>query len=247
MKKIIKSIVIVLLLLLGFGATSLLATVTTPSAKDSLVVKQYSIDSSQGEFKEKLEQREGRLTFRILAGYTTGLDADQIRRWIQDGTLQLNGIRFDADRAIRVNEKKLSVPFEFEHPLQEDYLETDLRISGSDWVEDAASLVSLYGGSHGVVDISLIGEGRRMAAGLASSRKVYAVSFDFAESNALQTMEFPMVAGRDYPERESRKGFFLRNRYWVMGAATLVASSTTALIMSGGDSVTYLPEPPGRP
>jgi hypothetical protein len=248
MKKLMKSILIILLLLLGLGVSTLLAAQTETATKDTLVVKQFSIDSPGGEFREDLGPQEGILTFRILAGVTTGVNADQILQWIEDGTMRLSGVRFSTDHALTVNAHKLSVPFELERPLQGEYLETELIISGSDWIEDAETDVSLYGGSHGVVDLSLIGEGKRMSGKLISRHTPSVVNF--SHNPVAFTSRYRPVAfvRKENPADDKRNGGFLyRNRAWVIGAATLVASSATALIMSGGDSVTYLPEPPGRP
>lgn len=248
MKKLMKSILIILLMILGLGVTTLLAAQTETATKDTLVVKQFSIDSPGGEFREELDPQEGRLTFRILAGATTGVDADQILQWIKDGTLRLSGIRFSTDHAIDINAHKLSVPFEFERLLQGDYLETELSISGAGWIEDAATAVSLYGGSHGVVDLSLIGEGKRMADELVSGQTLSAVNFSHNPVTFTSRYQPVPFVRQENPADDNRKGGFLyRNRAWVMGAATLVASSATVLIMSGGDSTIYLPEPPGRP
>lgn len=249
MRKLIKSIFILLLILLGFGAASLTASKINEPAKDSLIVKQYSIDSGDTEIREELAGQEGRLTFRILAGYTTGLDAEQILKWVGDETIQVDGIRFDVDRATVTHEKKLSVPFQFERPLRNEYLETELRISGSDWIEDAGTPVSLYGGAHGVVNINLIGEGKRLARELVSSHKVDTEKFSFESPDLSSKYGYQPVFAVRHGEQSDKKrsGFFHRNRYWMVGAATLVASSTTALILTAGDSTTYLPEPPGRP
>lgn len=247
MKKLMKSILIILLLLLGLSVTTLLAAQTAPAAKDTLVVKQFSIDSPGGELRKQLSPRQGELTFRILAGATTGINSDQILQWLEDGTIKLSGIRFETYLAISLNENRLSVPFEFEQPLRGEYLETELKITGSDWIEDAATTVSLYGGSLSVVDVSLVGEGKRLAGELVSSQPLSAV--DFVYNPVALTSHYGLVyhVAQETPEKKRTDGFFYRNRYWVMGAATVVASSTTAIIMSGGDSVTYLPEPPGRP
>jgi len=249
MKKLIKSTLITLMFLIGLGLTTILAAQTETVAKDTLVVKQFSIDSPGGEFRDQLGSQEGRLKFRILAGTTTGLDARQILQWLENGTIKLKGIRIDTKLAVSLNEYNLSVPFEFEQQQRNNYLETELIISGSDWIADNTAVVSLYGGAHGVVNVSLIGEGKRLAGELVSSQTVTAQRFLFEPPDLSASYAYQPVVEmwNGNQSDKNRGGFFNRNRYWVMGAATLVATSTTALIMSGGESVTYLPEPPGRP
>ncbi len=248
MRKLIKSIFIILLVLLGLGTTRLLAFENISTVKDTLIVKQFSIDFPNNGSENKINNDEGVLTFRILAGKSTGLNADQILRWIEEGTLQLSGIRFDTDRAVIVNEHKLSISFEFKQPLQGEYLETDLKIAGLDWIDDAGTPVSLYGGSHSVMDLNLSGEGKRLSGQLESSRQVAAANFLFDSADLSAHHQPVFILYQKSPEESRyRSGFIYRNRYWVMGAATMVAGSATALFLNGGDSATYLPEPPGRP
>lgn len=56
-------------------------------------------------------------------------------------------------------------------------------------------------------------------------------------------------SGMNSQDEDHRKGFFSRNKYWIIGgAATVLATSTAIIITSrGGDSGSFIPVPPGRP
>jgi len=238
MNRFSKFLLIIILFSPAIGGQQLHAEDLKPENRDSLIVKQYSNNVNTDFAGIRVNQ----LTFQLLLDSEGGLDAGQLLAWLEEEAVVVDGIRLHLHQAVVKSSRNLVVPFEFLQPLSGEYLETTIRILGTAQYDAAEADLSLYRGLNGVVRITSSGSRFR------TNRKVVVPeTFQFEGHRARPELLAYAVLPAGEELHEQRSSFLFRNRYWLVGAATLAVSSTTALILNTGDSVTYLPEPPGRP
>ena len=238
MNRFSRLLLIIILFSPAIGGQQLMAEYLKSEKSDSLIIKQFSIDKNT-QFTNTLD---GQLTFRILLDNEGDVDAAQLMTWLEEGAVVVDGIRLHLEQAVVKSSRNLVVPFEFEEPLSGEYLETTIRISGTARYDAAKADLSLYRGVNGMVGITSSGSRFR-----TNRQAVVPEGFRFEGHHARPELLAYAVLPAGEELHEQRSSFLFRNRYWLVGAAALAVSSTTAMILNTGDSVTYLPEPPGRP
>lgn len=238
MRRTTKLLVIIFLLLPAAGVHHLMAEGINPAAKDSLIINQYSLEGNL----LYTEAPKSQLTFRLMLGSECSLDAPQWLAWIEEGVIEIEGIRLNLNQVKVKGSRNLMVPFEFEQPLTGEHLETTIRISGNGQYADAAANLSLYDGVNSVVEIRSLGSRFR-----TNRQAVVAERFRFGGQHSRPDLLAYVVLQPGEGEDQPKSSFLYRKRYWLVGAAALAVSGTSALIFNSGDSVAFLPIPPGRP
>lgn len=238
-KAISKSLVIIILLIQGIGINKLLAEeVNTKVDADLLILKQHSLDFN----KEYYGDGDGQLTFRLMLSPERGVDANQIRVWMAQGLITIDGITLNAEDAVVKNHRNLVVPFTFEQPLTGNYTEAILRISGIAQFADFETPLSLFKGLNSVVEVI-----NPQSMESIKHQVVIPEKIRFDDQRARPHLLAYVVIPSDQGLHQTKPSFVYRNRYWLAGAASVVVSGAATLMRRGGESLTYLPEPPGRP
>jgi hypothetical protein len=172
----------------------------------------------------------------------SGVNATQIQEWLAQGLIAADGISIYAEDAVIKNHRNLVVPFAFEQPLTGNYTETKLRISGIAQFADFETPLSLYKGVNSVVEVTNTQSKQSINRQAVMPEKI---RFDDQRSRPHVLAYVVVPSGEEL--HQTSPPFFYRNRYWLAGAASVVVSGAAVIMRRGGESVTYLPEPPGRP
>lgn len=236
----------VLLFLFITAVPILHAQPDSTTVKTTLTAKQYSITSIDRNIDAEMQKNESQLSFQIFTGSLELIDAQQILNRIQEGLIEVKGIRFFPDRAVVLSSRRLSIPFQIENPSADGRLETILSFSANNQLNAFNTSLSLYEGWHSVVEINHK-RGEPVSGKLLKNKNAVTaerLTFDpFTAPGKFALVHIPLKeSGEEY-----KKSFLYRNRYWMVASASLVTGGAAAFLLGSDSSPAYLPEPPGRP
>lgn len=208
------------------------------SNSDPVIMKQFYVHHSE---RDKPEGSDGVITFLFFSSNLDQLNAELFEYGISAGTIKSEEIEFNPELMHRSSMRKLEVPFTFSEKSDTDYQRVHIQLNGREYYLD------LYEGFNHTVTVRKGDAGRDFEVlPLAYKRNINPPvlhSGFYINPGVYHPVHLPQRDDRSAP----RSAFLYRNRYWVLGATSLVIGGTTAVISSSGSGAAFLPDPPGRP
>lgn len=237
-----------LLLSFGFNIHDLTASgFNDPAAKDSLIIKQYSVDSFHELRTDRSATDESRMTFLILAGYDKPLNSEHLLNLLQSSIIAVEGVEFNFDKAELKSGRRLVVPFVITTQFETEFLESVITIRDQPAFAEQSMPVSLYRLTNHTMVVNLKGEYKRNVSQLSI---IFPYDSNLIWDGFINSPNYYAAIQhmKDENNDELHPGSFVyRNRFWVVGVATLAVGASAAIMNASGSSAAYLPEPPGRP